>query len=100
MRSRGVCTCGAWASAGDSSEDKGQVKGESVPGGVSLGGFFVLERWMFSEASPPGASFPPEFDAKQWAAVFPSPWRSEGHLSQLLAEHLGPQGAIRAFDRH
>ncbi len=87
------CTCGVWDEATAASAD-------DVPDGVSLGGYFVLENWMFSEASPPGSSFPPLFDVERWAQTFPSPWRSEGHLTQLLAERLGPEATLAAFARH
>lgn len=94
MGADSACTCGVW--------DEPSTRGSSddVPDGVSLGGYFVLESWMFSEASPPGSSFPPAFDAEKWARTFPSPWRSEGHLTQLLAERLGPEGTLAAFARH
>jgi len=83
------CSCGSWPAD------------ETAPEGMSLGGLFVVEAWMFAPRTRPGGAFPPALGAEEWAALFgPAVWRSPAHLCRLLAEQQGPAATLRAFHAH
>ena len=73
---------------------------EGYPEGTNLSGYFIPEAWMFAPGTRHGGAFPPALPADKWEADIGENWRSDGHLTTLLATKLGPQECIRAFESH